>query len=190
MKIIKTAVTAAILLLAQQLQAATIAWNDMDHTAFLSDVFTLDIIGTDFNANVDGGGVNLSYDPNVVNVLSVSIDESVWDFGAQGIDTGSIDNTVGTVSGIMVNAWSDVSADFVVASVNFVAVGLGITDLSLNEFNFNPWASAGNALNPLHLAGHVEVSNVPVPGAVWLFSSGMMGLIGMAKRNKMAKALN
>ena len=33
-------------------------------------------------------------------------------------------------------------------------------------------------------SGDVGVSVVPVPAAVWLFSSGMIGLIGLAKRNK------
>jgi len=185
--LIKTAAAAAILLVAQQLQAATISWNDIDYSTNLNNVFTLDITGSDFDVNVDGGGVNLSYDPNIVNVLSVSIDESVWDFGSEGVDTGSINNTVGTVNGITVNAWSEVTDDFVVASVDFIAVGSGVTDLTLNEFYFNPWASTGNSINPLFQAGEVTVSSVPIPGAVWLFASGMMGLIGLSKRKKMNK---
>ena len=185
--LIKTAAAAAVLLVAQQLQAATISWNDIDYSTNLNNVFTLDITGSDFDVNVDGGGVNLSYDPNIVNVLSVSIDESVWDFGSQGVDTGSINNTVGTVNGITVNAWSEVTDDFVVASVDFIAVGSGVTDLTLNEFYFNPWASTGNSINPFFQAGEVTVSSVPIPGAVWLFASGMMGLIGLSKRKKMNK---
>jgi len=185
--LIKTAAAAAILLVAQQLQAATISWNDIDYSTNLNNVFTLDITGSDFDMNVDGGGVNLSYDPSIVNVLSVSIDESVWDFGSEGVDTGSINNTVGTVNGITVNAWSEVTDDFVVASVDFIAVGSGVTDLTLNEFYFNPWASTGNSISPLFQAGEVTVSSVPVPGAVWLFTSGMMGLIGLSKRKKMNK---
>jgi len=34
----------------------------------------------------------------------------------------------------------------------------------------------------VHLEGHV--SNIPVPAAVWLFGSGLMGLIGIARRKK------
>jgi hypothetical protein len=36
----------------------------------------------------------------------------------------------------------------------------------------------------LHLEGHV--SNVPVPAAAWLFGSGLLGLIGVARRKKAA----
>jgi len=34
----------------------------------------------------------------------------------------------------------------------------------------------------LHLEGHI--SNVPVPAAVWLFGSGLLGLVGVARRKK------
>ena len=35
-------------------------------------------------------------------------------------------------------------------------------------------------------AGNWEVSNVPVPAAVWLFGSGLLGLVGIARRKKAA----
>ena len=42
----------------------------------------------------------------------------------------------------------------------------------------------GNALYTLHLEGHVGVQAVPVPAAVWLFGSGLLGLVGVARRKK------
>jgi hypothetical protein len=33
-------------------------------------------------------------------------------------------------------------------------------------------------------SGDVSASVVPVPAAVWLFGSGLLGLIGMARRKK------
>jgi len=29
---------------------------------------------------------------------------------------------------------------------------------------------------------HIEISEVPVPAAVWLFGSGLIGLVGLARR--------
>jgi len=39
--------------------------------------------------------------------------------------------------------------------------------------------------NSLHVTGY-SVSSVPVPAAVWLFGSGLLGLVGMARRKKAA----
>ena len=45
-------------------------------------------------------------------------------------------------------------------------------------FNINFDIGSGNSLTVL------EVSTVPVPAAVWLFGSGLIGLIGVARRKK------
>ena len=38
----------------------------------------------------------------------------------------------------------------------------------------------------LHMTGHVGTSAIPVPAAVWLFGSGLLGLVGVARRKKSA----
>ena len=63
------------------------------------------------------------------------------------------------------------------------------------SFTFN--ATAGNyfvsvygaadTLAPLELGLYgIEISQVPVPAAIWLFASGLLGLVGIAKRKKAA----
>jgi len=37
---------------------------------------------------------------------------------------------------------------------------------------------------PYPAGGHLLVSNVPIPAAIWLFGSGLIGLIGIARRKK------
>lgn len=46
----------------------------------------------------------------------------------------------------------------------------------------------GGVQYALHLEGHVEeaAAAVPVPAAVWLFGSGLLGLVGVARRKKSA----
>ena len=160
-----------------QAMAATISWDVTNYSADPGEIFTLDIIGTGFSGNVDGGGIDLSFDASVVNILSVSIDEAVWDFGNSA---GNLDNVGGTLDGLMVNTFNDVTGDYVVASVEFQAVGPGISTLTLSEFDLNPWASGGSMVNPDFVSASVGV--VPLPPAIWLFGAGIITLAGMRRR--------
>jgi hypothetical protein len=115
-------------------------------------------------------------------VNSVSIDSGVWDFSN---DLGSINNVSGTLSEVLVSAFPGVSTGaFVVATVEFLAVGLGASNLTLSEAAGNPWASDGSSINPTFANGSVTV--VPIPAAMWLFGSGLVGLIGISRRKKAA----
>ena len=167
------------MLLSGHLSAATITWSPLTTYPSVDDIFSVDVVGTGFVSNVDGGGVNISFDQTVVNVLSVTINEVVWDFGGAGISTGLIDNINGTLNGIMVNTFANVTGDFVVASIQMQAIGTGTSSLLLTENALNPWASGGSAINPTYVGGAIVV---PVPAAVWLFGSGLLGLFGVAKR--------
>ena len=168
--------------------AATVTFNPNPDTVSLGQTFNLDIIGLNFLVITDGGGVNFTFDQNIVQVNSVSIDTGVWDFGPTGISEGTIDNVAGTVTGIAVNAISDVGpGNFIVATVEFVAFGLGSTDLILTEFSpENPFASGGNLINPSFSNGFVTVTAVPLPAAVWLFISGI-GILSLIKKSKLVK---
>jgi hypothetical protein len=44
----------------------------------------------------------------------------------------------------------------------------------------------GNVAYTLNLQGTITPSAVPVPAAVWLFGSGLLGLVGVARRKKAA----
>jgi len=56
--------------------------------------------------------------------------------------------------------------------------GSPLIDGPFPGFNVNLDIGSGNSMTVL------SVSNVPVPAAVWLFGSGLLGLIGMARRKK------
>lgn len=176
----------AALLFSSYLNAATITWDTTSNSVSESDIFSLDVVGQGFVSNVDGGGIDLTFDSSVLNVLSVTIDELVWDFGGAGINTGTIDNVAGTVNGIMVNTFSNVTGDFTVATIQFQTIGgIGSTSgLTLTEYALNPWASGGSAINPTFVGGNVSV--VPVPAAVWLFGSGLIALTSLARRKQKA----
>ena len=69
---------------------------------------------------------------------------------------------------------------------NFI---LGLTDDSgANWYADTGYTSLGGSLYNVHFADgsllQVDVRVVPVPAAVWLFGSGLLGLVGIARRKK------
>jgi hypothetical protein len=181
----------AFLLWSTGAQAALVTFDLLASTVELNDIFTVDITGEDFptihvggSEGTQGGGVNLFYDSSIVSLLSVSIDTDVWSYAA-GTSTGTIDNGLGEVSDILVTDFPGVdTGSFVVATLEFQAVGSGTTALTLTESTINPWGAAGSLVNPSFVNGSIIVQAVPVPSAVWLFGSGLLGLVGMARRKK------
>ena len=67
--------------------------------------------------------------------------------------------------------WSDGYYATDVTSINQSGIN------SIGEFSLNEVAEDS-------FEGNFTVSAVPVPAAVWLFSSGLIGLVGLAKRKK------
>lgn len=167
-------------LLSGNASAATIGWGAAPASVNVGDSFSLSIVGSGFTSNVNGGGVNFTFDSSVLNVMAITIDESVWTFGNS---TGVVDNTAGTVDGLRVNTFDSVTGNFDVATVMFEAVGAGVSLLDLTEFALNPWASNGVRLDPVMESASITVAT-PVPAAAWLFGSGLLGLVGMARRRK------
>jgi hypothetical protein len=46
------------------------------------------------------------------------------------------------------------------------------------------WALGGTGTNHVFISGGISPVTVPVPAAAWLFGSGLLGLVGIARRNK------
>ena len=163
---------------ATNVYSATIAFDPNMSSITLGSTFTLNIVGTGFNGT-EGGGAQFLFDPSILQVTSVTVDSNVWGVYA---DAGTTDNTSGSVTNIAVAAFTDPGANFTVASIEFLAVGNGTSSLILSENSLNPWASGGSTINPTMLNGSVTTSAVPLPAAVWLFSGGLLGLLGIARR--------
>jgi len=82
----------------------------------------------------------------------------------------------------MTSSSGGVSTDFSIAPND------GQTFFIDNEDNrFTIGVRQVGGANPIDLIvlGPVTVATVPVPAAVWLFGSGLLGLVGLAKRKKM-----
>jgi hypothetical protein len=159
-------------------EAATLQIEPQVSTVDIGDTFTLDVIGTAF-PETQGGGFTLSYDEAVLNVTNVAIDEAnTWTFVN---DIGSIDNENGELNEVTVSAFPGVTGDFSVATIEFLAMSLGTSAIELAESEGNPWASNGSTINPI-LSNNSTVQVVPIPAAIWLFGTSLLGLVGMSMR--------
>jgi hypothetical protein len=148
-----------LLLFVQTVWAADVSFGPGPATVSQDDIFTLEIKGSNFQDEVDGGGISFDFDPGILQVLSVTIDPSVWNFVNSD---GTIDNVTGRVSDVLVTAFPGVtSADFIVATIEFQAVGAGSTALTLSESPENPFASGGQLINPAFIDGAVDVQGAP-----------------------------
>lgn len=173
----------------------------------LASSFTLTVEGTGFTQTTVGGGFLLSWDSSVVNLLSglgnnsavagsvaASAASHGFDIASASIPNPLPPQCTGTISCIDVSVTSFLntfSGNFTIADLVFEATAPGASVLDLNfgiidavwyatDF-FTPLAS-----QPTFIGATVTVGAVPVPPAVWLFGSGLLGLIGVARRRTTA----
>ena len=146
---------ALVCALVQCVHAADLTFAPNPKTATMGDTFAMDIVGTDFPVT-EGGGAEFIFDPDIVELRSVSVNGAVWDTFTSN---GTIDNVNGRVEGIMVATFTDPGANFTVATIEFKALDAGFTNLAPSENPVNPWASGGSAISPALVNGSVIVTS-------------------------------
>ena len=175
-------------------QAATITVSPFSPTVNIGDVFNISIIGTDFtvgSGGTIGGGFSLAWDPGILTLQRFALtfpgDQL---FGQPGV----VDLAAGTWTNADVTSFNGTTlANFEIATVTFLATNLGVspTDVTIGLFEGGSprlWADSDGLIdvNPTFVGG--SVTFVPVPAAVWLFGSGILGLIGVARRRNVTQA--
>ncbi len=101
-------------------------------------------------------------------------------YNVLGNTAGSLTNT-GPFSNIQdFGYWSATDETYRIGDAWYFSMGSGSQSYFSKSINFNAWAVRSGDVH----SG--DVSAVPVPATVWLFGSGLLGLIGVAKRKKIA----
>jgi hypothetical protein len=143
------------------------------------DIFTVDIVGSDFT-ELAGGTINLGFDSSMLTVDSVVVNSALFDYLPDG---------GGPAVG---NTWPDIGFDtfvntpatgaFTIATMTLTAETEGSSSLTI--LGSSQFFSATTLLSPTLIDGTVNISAVPVPAAVVLFGSGLLGFVGIARRKK------
>ena len=173
---------AAALVLTSQANAAVISLNPSVSNVLVGDTFTLTVSGSDFLNGVTAGGVDLTWDNTKIQLVSgsVTMGSIAWfPFISEGAGSLTVDalNLVGEVG----PTFDFFSVDFLAVPppssgpVDIFASAIALDDGWQNLFDQEEDITAYNGAT-------VNVSAVPVPAAVWLFGSGLIGLVGIARR--------
>jgi len=161
--------------------ADTVGFNpDPANVPNVGDTFSVDIVG-DFTENALAGGViDLGFDSAALRIDSVVID-SYWDFLPDPGGPAADDVWPGISFDAFIN--DPAMGSLTIATINLTALDAGTSNLWILDTSI--FFSATEQIFPT--LGHGTVGGeVPVPAAVWLFGSGLLGLIGMARRKKTA----
>lgn len=189
MKHLTARITMSLLLVAGYsiaAQAATVAISPSASVVNNGDIFSLDLVGLEFDSgDLDGGGINFTFDASVLNVTNVTVNVADWEFFST---EGTVDNGAGSVNGISFNSFQSNTGDLLFATVDFLAVGLGVSGFTLSEFSTNPFSSGGMIYPGLDFdpSGQVTVSEVPVPAAFWLLGSALLVLARKTGKSKLS----
>jgi len=156
--------------------AATVGFDPNPKQASVGEVFTVDIVGSEFTIEqpLAGGTFDIGFDSTYVQINSVSIDPH-WDFLPQGGEPTDGNVWIGVAFDAFVN--DALAGDFTIATVNLTALSEGLSEIVILDSQlFSPSERLFPDLPP----GAVVV---PVPAALWLFGSGIIGLIGVARKH-------
>lgn len=172
-------------LVAGAAQAATVRVVPSASSVRPGETVTLSVVGTEFtDRNVDAGDFRMWWDDGVLSYVSIAFVDPPWD--ASFVDdanaaSGSLDQVA-----VLTSIPGGVGPDFGVAVLTFDVVGAVGRTTTVSAEDRLGWVAPGSI--PIDVSyANAEVSVVPVPAAVWLLGSALVGLGGVAGRRKVAQ---
>jgi hypothetical protein len=179
-----------------QAQAATISLSPTGSTAIIvGEVVTFDMYANAADeGGIHAGRLDLCYDGGVISYNGdFAIDggfptdpffSRLGDDCATTLVTGC--GSSGEINGIAFGDFGGIANGLtLVGSLSFTgaAVGTSLLTMADNEYPAGSWYdTSGNLISMDYSGESVSVSAVPVPAAVWLFGSGLLGLVGLSRR--------
>ena len=184
----------ACLLTLVSMQVTAVSLNEtIDGDIDSYDPFFLTEGNNSFDGTVDHNPLDFDRFAFVVPDGSTAQFSFLHDFGAFAIITGSYTWTLEQIDSPTSPYCSLFCDDPVLASQSYGSGSFFIVD-SLYDFDSVPilssgaysigvsGGSSGQTSSIMSYQANIVVSSVPVPAAVWLFGSGLIGLVGFARR--------
>jgi hypothetical protein len=145
----------------------------------------LTIVGN-FTDTAEVGGFSLNWDPTVLSYTGAVILPPLNDPPYASIDASSAAS--GVIDSLYVGSFTEsATGNFNIATISFTVIGGNGSGSPVNFTTGCPdcaWYGAGATLLAVdYTNGSVQVGAVPVPAAVWLMFSGLLGLVGIGRRS-------
>ena len=196
-QIVSCAVGLSALAAVGLVNAATVSLTPSPQTIIVGNTFNITASGTGFDADVTFLDMTLTWDTAFLELITNDPTTLISNAALLGFSTGGLTEVTYTpgvlnlsfdtpLSGFGVTTTPSGIFDFF--TLEFLAVSSTIgTTLTAADGGLGGWgdgllspifvdyANAEITINP--------VSAVPVPAAVWLFGSGLLGLVGVARRS-------
>ena len=165
-------------------EANQVSFVQSSVNAMTGQSITFDLVGSGFSAGPDGAAFSLSWDESVLQYVNTSIANPPWDTSFV-VDSNA--GTGGVIDYVFLGKSSagGAGANFSLASFTFNVIGNAgaSTYLNLADSAYGGFVAPGGVeLTTNYAPGHVQV--VPVPSAVWLFGTALLGLCNGGLRRR------
>jgi hypothetical protein len=194
-KIIFSVVGSMLLLLVSGTsQAITVGFDPMAQTVPTASSVNVKLgisgLGNGIAPSLGTFDLDINYNPAVLSFTGASFGDPLLGDQLDLFGLGSISSSSNATPGIVnlfqlsLDSSTDMdtlqAANFTMATLTFSALSLGTSSLSISINALGD--SNGSPLIADLTSGSVTVAAVPIPAAIWLFGSGLFGLLGLVRR--------
>lgn len=149
----------------------------------VGDTVTVNISGAGFSSGTLGGGLNFTWAASVLNLVSAT--PAPGGFSTSGTASAGTLNSFGI--GEFLTDYTSSGQPFNIGTLVFQANSVGSANLVASIDPFNQWVDGSfSALAPQPgiVNPSIQVTAAPIPPAVLLFGSGLVGLVTIARRKR------
>lgn len=179
--------------------AAVVSFNPSSQTVNRGDPVSVDLVISELGADIlTGFDLDISFDDSILGFQSFTVGPGATGLDPFGLDfgffsSGSEDSPgIVTVGDLSVETDATLQAfqpnNFVLGTLNFNALNqVGTSSLVITSALLSGEFDALGIPTVLQAKLNTgSVSVVPVPAAVWLFGSALLGLVGFSRRKRAA----